>query len=186
MNLEQDWTSRHPYGRSDPGVHSPLEEVPFGPSVAGHVGLPCEAMERVQSLEGPGLNIVLIDPHEGVRANLARRLRSDERVASLAEASSVANAAATIESSRPHVVIIDPGTFEGTGRAALQSLWQLREQTEWFLIAVHTASGEQLPDSDANQPGSDLYLLKGVRTAQLVAALVHGLSEGHSRKSLGS
>jgi DNA-binding NarL/FixJ family response regulator len=120
--------------------------------------------------------MVLIDPHDAVRRTLARRLRSDERVASLVDAASVNDASEAIESSLPDVVVIDPGA---RGRDEIRALKLLRKQTGWFLIAVHTTSIELLPSCG---PTSDLSLLKGLRTTKLVSLLSRGFASAQSAR----
>jgi DNA-binding NarL/FixJ family response regulator len=133
-------------------------------------------MEQITTLQDPRLSIVLIDPHDAVRRTLARRLRSDERVASLVDAASVAEASNSIESSCPDVVVIDPGARRGD---ELHALKRLRKQAGWFLIAVHTTSSELLPSCG---PTSDLSLLKGLRTAKLVSLLRRGLASAQAAR----
>jgi DNA-binding response OmpR family regulator len=94
----------------------------------------------------------------------------------LADASSVANAVAFIESSEPNVVLIDPGPWTEGGRHSLHALSGLRARTAWFLIAVHAAR-EDVDAAEALELGADLCLLKGLRTSELLAAVIRGLEE---------
>jgi DNA-binding NarL/FixJ family response regulator len=134
-------------------------------------------MEQITALQDAGLRIVLIDPHEDVRRTLARRLESDPRVVSLVDAASVTDASAVIESSRPDVVVIDPGARGGD---ELRALKLLRKRTGWFLIAVHTTSIELLPSSG---PTFDLGLLKGLRTTKLVSLLSRGFASAQAARA---
>jgi DNA-binding NarL/FixJ family response regulator len=132
-------------------------------------------MEQVELPASVCLRIVLIDPHETVRANLAGRLRSDERIASVIEASSLTEASDIIEFSTPHAVVIDPGRRNEPEGTALRTLRLLRKRTPWFLIAIHTSRTERDHTADPSDSAADLVLLKGLRTSDLVGQLIQAL-----------
>jgi DNA-binding NarL/FixJ family response regulator len=72
----------------------------------------------------------------------------------------------------PHVVLIDAGGWDEAGQHALRVLDALRQRTAWFVIAVHVARDGHLDPGEALALGADLYLLKGLRTADLVSHVI--------------
>jgi DNA-binding NarL/FixJ family response regulator len=139
-------------------------------------------MEQLETDVSPGLRIVLIDHHAEVRSGLARSLRTDRRVAGLADAADVEQARPLIDAGSQQVVLIDPGKWEGTGRNSLRTLIQLRDRSAWFLIALHVTHAEDRHLAEAREMGADAHLLKGLRTGDLVTALLYQLGT-HGRAS---
>jgi DNA-binding NarL/FixJ family response regulator len=128
-------------------------------------------METGVQQPSAGLRILLVDPHEQVRSSLARRLLMDQRVTSVSDTSSAEEAAAIIRATAPDVVLVDPGRGSGDWRASLRSLVDLRDGSRSFLIVMYVARDDQFSATEAVQLGADLYLLKGLRTADLMAAV---------------
>jgi DNA-binding NarL/FixJ family response regulator len=73
------------------------------------------------------------------------------------------------------VVVIDPSSRAGEGHEGVRALARLRERVGWFLLATHVSADHRFDAADALACGADLHLLKGLPTAELVTALLHGL-----------
>jgi DNA-binding NarL/FixJ family response regulator len=55
-------------------------------------------------------------------------------------------------------------------------LVKIRRPSAWFIIALHVAREDHFDSLEARQAGADVYLLKGLRTADLVTALMRCVS----------
>lgn len=125
-------------------------------------------------MKRPIIKLVLVDDHEVVRHGLRSLLGLEKDIRIVGEAGTVAEAVALVERVQPHVVLLDVKLPDATGMEACQKLLAV---TPFVRILVLTSYGEDGTVVAAVQNGAHGYLLKDVRTNDLVRA-IEAVAEG--------
>jgi DNA-binding NarL/FixJ family response regulator len=119
----------------------------------------------------PGrVRILVMDPNERVRNALVRRLAEESAVQSAhaLESTDPQEVNAALDAHDPHVVLIDP---RGGCREVLDVILARRNGSKRFVLAIHVAYGDEAEEAELTSSKPALYVLKGLKTAQLLARL---------------
>ncbi len=119
---------------------------------------------------------MLVDDHEVVRSGIKSVLRSNEDIAVVAEAGSVAEAIRQAASTRPDVVVMDVRLADGSGIEATREIRAQRPETQ-VLMLTSFADDEALFASI--MAGAAGYVLKQIRGGDLVRA-IRAVGQGQS------
>jgi DNA-binding NarL/FixJ family response regulator len=120
------------------------------------------------------IRIALVEDDAGTLRNLRRMLAADEGCLCVGGFRTVGEATEAIPRLRPDVVLVDVNLPDGTGVDAVRSLSPLLPETEFVMLTIYQ-DGDIL--FDALSAGAHGYLIKPVRTEQLLAA-IHDVLEG--------
>ena len=120
------------------------------------------------------IRIALVEDDAGTLRNLRRMLATDEGCLCVGGFRTVEEATDAIPRLRPDVVIVDVNLPDGTGVDAVRSLAPVLPETEFMMLTIYQ-DGDIL--FDALSAGAHGYLIKPVRTEQLLAA-IHDVLEG--------
>lgn len=140
----------------------------------------CRAM-RSHGTDAP-IRLAILDDHDETCEALGRAVAKDARIAGVAWGpSSDADAVRRIvDGFQPDVVLIDPGR-DVTASPGLRELRDLRRaRGRAFAIVLHLRYIDHTGTHAFLDPERDAWILKGMRTAALVAHLV---SEARKRPS---
>ncbi len=130
------------------------------------------------------IRVLLVDDHPVVRQGLRRMLELEEDMEVVAEASSGEEALEKMETSSPHIIVMDI-RMPGTG--GIEAIRQIKERHPEANVVVLTLYGEQYL-VQAIEAGAVGYLVKDVGGEELIQAIraVHqGESILHSSLSRG-
>lgn len=114
------------------------------------------------------IRILIVDDHLALRIGLAAMLVSHRHLQVVAEAADVAGAIAACEKHGPHVVLMDLRIPGGGGVEATLAIRQRWPATRVLIVTTYDG------DEDihrAIQAGASGYLLKGLTSAELIAAI---------------
>ena len=120
------------------------------------------------------IRIALVEDDDGTLRNLRRMLATDEGCLCVGGFRTVGEATDAIPRLRPDVVLVDVNLPDGTGVDAVRALAPLLPETEFVMLTIYQ-DGDIL--FDALSAGAHGYLIKPVRTEQLLAA-IHDVLEG--------
>jgi DNA-binding NarL/FixJ family response regulator len=119
-------------------------------------------------MKQPPIRIVIVDDHELVRKGLRAFLDLEQDVQIVGEAESVAGAVSLVERLRPQLVLLDMKLPDASGTEACRRLLTVAPQLR---ILVLTSYAEDATVVAAVQSGAHGYILKDVRTDDLVHAI---------------
>jgi len=120
------------------------------------------------------IRIALVEDDNGTLRNLRRMLATDEGCLCVGGFRTVREATDAIPRLRPDVVLVDVNLPDGTGVDAVRALAPVLPETEFVMLTIYQ-DGDIL--FDALSAGAHGYLIKPVRTEQLLAA-IHDVLEG--------
>jgi two-component system response regulator DevR len=121
------------------------------------------------------IRIIIVDDHEVVRHGLRSLLILEEDFRIVGEGGSVAEAVSLVERVKPHVVLLDVKLPDASGMEACQRLLSVSPQLR---ILVLTSYAENATVVSAVQSGAHGYILKDIRTDDLIKA-IRTVAEGH-------
>jgi DNA-binding NarL/FixJ family response regulator len=120
------------------------------------------------------IRIALVEDDAGTLRNLERMLAADEACLCVGGFRTVAAATDAIPRLHPDVVLVDVNLPDGTGVEVVRTLSPVLPETEFVMLTIYQ-DGDIL--FDALSAGAHGYLIKPVRTEQLLAA-IHDVLEG--------
>lgn len=115
------------------------------------------------------IKVLLVDDHKIVRQGVRAYLQTLADFEVCGEAASGAEAVTSVETLRPHVVLMDlemPGNLDGI--AATRQIRKLRPETQVIVVTSHHQDEYIFP---AVRAGAISYLLKDVEPDELAAAI---------------
>jgi two-component system response regulator DevR len=121
------------------------------------------------------IRIIIVDDHEVVRHGLRSLLILEEDFRIVGEGGSVAEAVSLVERVKPHVILLDVKLPDASGMEACQRLLAVSSQLR---ILVLTSYAENATVVSAVQSGAHGYILKDIRTDDLIKA-IRTVAEGH-------
>ncbi len=122
------------------------------------------------------IRIFLIDDHEMVRKGLRSLLETEQDLVIVGEAGSVNDGIGGIKRLHPHVVLLDIKLPDASGLEACQWLVTAMPQVR---ILILTSYAEDVTVAAAIRTGVHGYVLKDVRTADLIRA-IRIIAQGNS------
>ena len=122
------------------------------------------------------LRILIADDHPHVRKQLAARLRRENGIRVIAEASDSQETLELALASRPDVVLVDPIMRDGKG---LDVLRLVRKQLPETVVVVLTAYVDASLQIELQKLGVANVVVKGLESRYLVD-LLHGVSRSTS------
>lgn len=131
-------------------------------------------MTKAVSKERGTIRIALVEDDAGTLRNLRRMLATDDHCLCTGDFRTVAEATGAIPRLRPDVVLVDVNLPDGTGVDVVRRLAPFLPETEFVMLTIYQ-DGDIL--FDALSAGAHGYLIKPVRTDQLLAA-IHDVLEG--------
>jgi DNA-binding NarL/FixJ family response regulator len=120
------------------------------------------------------IRIVLVEDDAGTLRSLERMLATDSRCLCVGGFRRSADATDSLPRVRPDVVLVDVNLPDGTGVDVVRTLSPVLPETEFVMLTIYQ-DGDIL--FDALSAGAHGYLIKPVRTEQLLAA-IHDVLEG--------
>jgi DNA-binding NarL/FixJ family response regulator len=129
-----------------------------------------------EELADGALRLMLVDDHEVVRSGLRTMLEATGDMRVVAEASTVAEAIAEAERTRPDVVVMDVRLADGSGIEATREIRASRPEIR-VLMLTSFADDEALFASI--MAGASGYVLKQIRGGDLVRA-IRSVGQGQS------
>lgn len=129
-----------------------------------------------ESARGARMAILVVDDHEIVRAGLVALLERRTGFPVIAQAGTVAEAIAAAELYRPDIVIMDVRLPDGSG---IEATREIRSAHPAMKVLMLTSYSDEEAIFAAIVAGASGYLLKGIRSAELVAA-VEAVARGES------
>lgn len=129
-----------------------------------------------ESARGARMAILVVDDHEIVRAGLVALLERRTGFPVIAQAGTVAEAIAAAELYRPDIVIMDVRLPDGSG---IEATREIRSAHPAMKVLMLTSYPDEEAIFAAIVAGASGYLLKGIRSAELVAA-VEAVARGES------
>ncbi|SLM47780.1 Transcriptional regulatory protein DevR (DosR) [Nitrospira japonica] len=114
------------------------------------------------------LKIVIVDDHEVVRHGLRSLLSLEEDFKIVGEAGTVAEALAVVERVKPQVVLLDVKLPDATGMEACRKLLAVAPNLR---VLILTSYAEDASIIGAVQSGAHGYVLKDIRTDELIQAI---------------
>jgi DNA-binding NarL/FixJ family response regulator len=121
------------------------------------------------------IRIALVEDDAGTLRNLERMLATDEGYLCVGGFRRVAEATDAIPRLEPDVVLVDVNLPDGTGVDVVRTLSPVLPETEFVMLTIYQ-DGDIL--FDALSAGAHGYLIKPVRTEQLLAAIRDVLEGG--------
>lgn len=115
------------------------------------------------------IKVLLVDDHKIVRQGVRAYLQTLADIEVSGEAASGAEAVASVEKTRPDVVLMDlemPGELDGI--AATRQIRQVRPETQVIVVTSHHQDEYIFP---AVRAGAISYLLKDIEPDELAAAI---------------
>ena len=125
-------------------------------------------------MKDPPIRIVIVDDHEMVRKGLRSFLDLEKDLVIVGEAGTMAEAVALVERLHPRMVLLDVKLPDASGMEACRRLLAIAPQLR---ILVLTSYAEDATVVAAVQSGAHGYVLKDVRTDDLIRA-IHTVAEG--------
>ena len=116
----------------------------------------------------PPTRIIIVDDHELVRKGLRSFLDHEQDLVIVGEAGTVAEAVALVERLHPQLVLLDMKLPDASGMEACRRLLAVAPQLR---ILVLTSYAEAATIVAAVQSGAHGYILKDVRTDDLIRAI---------------
>jgi DNA-binding NarL/FixJ family response regulator len=116
----------------------------------------------------PPTRIIIVDDHELVRKGLRSFLDLEQDLVIVGEAGTVAEAVALVERLHPQLVLLDMKLPDASGMEACRRLLAVAPQLR---ILVLTSYAEDATIVAAVQSGAHGYILKDVRTDDLIRAI---------------
>lgn len=123
---------------------------------------------------GP-VRVFVVDDHEVVRRGVAALLAADPRTVLAGEAAGAAEALVRIAAARPDVAVLDARLADGSG---IELCREVRSRHPSVACVILTAFDDDAAVLDAERAGAAGTLLKQVRGASLVDALVTAAAGG--------
>ena len=114
------------------------------------------------------LKIVIVDDHEVVRHGLRSLLGLEQDFRVVGEAGTAAEATAVVERAKPHIVLLDVKLPDASG---LEACGRLLSIAPHLRILVLTSYAEDAAVVGAVQSGAHGYVLKDIRTDDLIQAI---------------
>jgi len=114
------------------------------------------------------IHIIIVDDHEVVRHGLRSLLSLEPDFHIIEEAGSVAEAVSLVERVKPHIVLLDVKLPDASGMEACRKLLAVAPQVR---ILVLTSYAEDAAVVGAVQSGAHGYVLKDIRTDDLIQAI---------------
>jgi DNA-binding NarL/FixJ family response regulator len=118
-----------------------------------------------------GLRIAIVDPNEEVLHALKRRLTAQREVSAVAALPLLGLAPEVIDGLDPHAVLVDVRGNSVAGAEALAEIFALPSRADRFIVAAHVALVDVRQEAHLLAAGCELYLPKGLWTADLVGRL---------------
>lgn len=125
-------------------------------------------------MKRPPVRLLIVDDHELVRKGLRSFLDLEEDLRVVGEAETVADAVALVERLHPQMVLLDVRLPDASGMEACRRLLAVSPDIR---ILVLTSYAEDATVVAAVQSGAHGYVLKDVRTHDLIRA-IHTVAEG--------
>jgi len=125
-------------------------------------------------MKHPPIRIILIDDHELVRKGLRSFLHHEQDMVIVGEAGTVTEAVSLVKRLHPQIVLLDVRLPDASGMEACRRLLAVAPQLR---ILVLTSYAEDATVVAAVQSGAHGYVLKDVRTDDLIRA-IRTVSEG--------
>ena len=119
-------------------------------------------------MKDPPIRIIIVDDHEMVRKGLRAFLDLEKGLLIVGEAGTVAEAVALVERLHPQMVLLDVKLPDASGMDACRRLLAVAPQLR---ILVLTSYAEDATVVAAVQSGAHGYVLKDVRTDDLIRAI---------------
>ena len=119
-------------------------------------------------MKQPSIKIIIVDDHEVVRHGLRSLLSLEQDLRIIGEAGSVAEAVSLVEQDTPHIVLLDVKLPDASGMEACRRLLAVASQLR---ILVLTSYAEDATVVGAVQSGAHGYVLKDIRTDDLIQAI---------------
>ncbi|MBA5868217.1 MAG: response regulator [Nitrospira sp. CR1.3] len=119
-------------------------------------------------MKQPPIKIVIVDDHEVVRHGLRSLLSLEQDFKIIGETGNVAEAVSLVERVKPQIVLLDVKLPDATGMEACQRLLAV---TSSLRILVLTSYAEDASIIGAVQSGAHGYVLKDIRTDDLIHAI---------------
>jgi len=120
------------------------------------------------------IKIVIVDDHEVVRHGLRSLLSLEQDFKIIGETGNVAEAVSLVERVKPQIVLLDVKLPDATGMEACRRLLAV---TSSLRILVVTSYAEDASIIGAVQSGAHGYVLKDIRTDELIQA-IRAVAEG--------
>ncbi len=120
------------------------------------------------------IRLLIIDDHELVRKGLRSFLDLEDNLRVVGEAATAAEGVALVERLRPHLVLLDVRLPDASGTEVCRRLLAVAPSLR---ILVLTSYAEDATVVSAVQSGAHGYVLKDVRTDDLIRA-IHTVAEG--------
>ncbi|HEY6083831.1 MAG TPA: response regulator transcription factor [Nitrospira sp.] len=114
------------------------------------------------------IKIVIVDDHEVVRHGLRSLLSLEQDFRIIGEAGRVAEAVPLVDRTKPHIVLLDVKLPDASGMEACRRLLAAAPQLR---ILVLTSYAEDATVVGAVQSGAHGYVLKDIRTDDLIQAI---------------
>lgn len=112
--------------------------------------------------------IMLVDDHNIVRMGLRGLVDNDPELTVCAEAPTLADAYAMLESTQPDLVLLDMKLPDGDGAAGVREIKRMRPETR---VLILTAFAEDHMVQESLRNGADGYLLKNVDGRSIIQAI---------------
>jgi two-component system, NarL family, response regulator DevR len=122
------------------------------------------------------LRVMIVDDHEVVRKGLRSLIDSAPDLELVGEAGTAADAVHVARAMRPDVVIMDVRLPDESGIVAAREIRAQRDSTRVLILTSYADEGAVF---SAIMAGASGYLLKEVRTAELLAG-IRAVGAGHS------
>ena len=118
----------------------------------------------------PKLKVLIVDDHDIVRKGLAMLISRQEGLSVVAEAGTVAEAVEKARKSVPDVVVMDIHLPDGTG---IEACRDIRDENADIKVLMLTSHSDEEAVMGSIMAGASGYLLKGVRSQEIVDAIRH-------------
>ena len=118
----------------------------------------------------PKLKVLIVDDHDIVRKGLAMLISRQEGLSVVAEAGTVAEAVEKARKSVPDVVVMDIHLPDGTG---IEACRDIRDENSDIKVLMLTSHSDEEAVMGSIMAGASGYLLKGVRSQEIVDAIRH-------------
>jgi len=114
------------------------------------------------------LKVLIVDDHDIVRKGLAMLVSRQEDLSVVAEAGTVAEAVEKARDSVPDVVVMDIRLPDGSG---IEACRDIRDENADIKVLMLTSYSDEEAVMSSIMAGASGYLLKGVRSQEIVAAI---------------
>ena len=127
----------------------------------------------MEAVRDPRLKLVLVDDHDGARKALVRRLDGHEHLVVAGDSSEPGETLELVQTSVPHIALVDPVRSDGLGNEIVFSLTNLPE-FQRPLVFVHLAFFDTALWELARAAGADGVVLKRIDVDALAVQLMAG------------